>query len=73
MTDWEKKIIAEARLLCLANCWAAFCVDAQRCRSIWPGPGGTLSMYFKEAEERVKARERDSEQLAERENNETGT
>jgi len=60
MSEWEKKVIAEARMLCLAHCRAAFCVDAKRCRNIWPGPGGTLSIYFKEAKERVKAREMDT-------------
>ena len=59
MTEWEKKVVAEARLLCKAHCRAVLCDDG-KCHNIWPAPGGTLSMYFKEASERVRVKMMDT-------------
>lgn len=56
-TDWDKQIIAEARVICLSYCRAAHCIDDNRCRNIWPGPGGTLWMYFSEAAAQLRAKE----------------
>jgi len=56
--EWGRKVIEEARALCLLNCRAVFCVEARRCRDIWPGPGGTLPRFFSEAEARLRAREK---------------
>jgi hypothetical protein len=46
-------VVTEARRLCRTHCRAKFCDDANRCLDIWPGPGGQLAHYFKEAHERV--------------------
>jgi hypothetical protein len=51
--EWDKRVTREARRLCQAYCRAMYCVDTKTCRSIWPGPGGALSSYFKEAKERL--------------------
>jgi len=60
MTEFEKLVIAEAKLLCRARCRSVNCVDAKQCRNIWPGPGGTLSIYLKEARERVRTQQMDA-------------
>jgi len=60
MIEFEKMAIDEAKLLCRARCRAAHCLDKKQCRNIWPGPGGTLSIYLKEARERVRIRQMDA-------------
>jgi hypothetical protein len=60
MTEFEKKVFTEARLLCRAHCRALRCEQEDRCINIWPGPGGTLSIYFKEAKERALAKMMDT-------------
>jgi hypothetical protein len=55
MTEFEKKVIAEAKRLCMASCCASNCVNRRMCCDMWPGPGGCLPIHFAEAIERIKA------------------
>lgn len=60
LTEFEKKVVAEAKLLCMACCLASNCAGRKMCCDMWPGPGGMLPIYFAEATERVKAAMRDA-------------
>lgn len=52
MTEFEGKVLVEAKRLCLAWCRAAYCVDSGVCRS---GAEGPFWLYMEEARERVLA------------------
>lgn len=57
MNEFEKKVMAEARRLCMAYCRAKFCTDAHRCTS---GAEGPYWICVKEAKARVIAQMMDT-------------
>ena len=52
-SEWDRKVLAEAKLLCLAYCRAAHCVDSHKCRA---GAEGPFHIYKKEARQRLLAK-----------------